>query len=182
MKCSEFEKLEMKYMDGNITDEEMKKMREHTEECSSCREELALYGAMLENMQKIPVPVPSDSFTAEVMKGVEQLPQRSKGLMFLVVCSVVSALSSIAGVLNLAVLNRAELVEVLSSDSMLKPFVGLINLLAAADELMGELLTAVFAVLELYKDSLTFGALAVAIIVLGIYAALNKKAIGGAKK
>lgn len=181
MKCSEFEKLEMKYMDGNITPDEKTKMLEHTSKCPHCSEEMELYSQMLINFEQLPIPVPHEDFTENVIKAAAAIPHPNHGLLFLVVLSIISAVSSFAGFLNLVIINRTELVDTLSDSSALMPFVRLINLLAAADAAIGELFSSIPVIFDIYKENLTFGALAAAIIVLGIYTALKKSVIGGIK-
>lgn len=182
MKCSEFEKLEMKYMDGNITPEEKAEMLEHSGQCDACRKELEIYIGMLANLEQLPAPVPKDDFTDRVMKGVAAIPRPNRGILFLVICSIISAVSSVAGFLNLVILNRTQLVDTLSDSSALMPFVKLINLLAAADAAIGQLFSSVLGIFDIYRDTITFGALAAAIIALGIYTALKNSLFGGIKK
>lgn len=182
MKCSDFEKLENKYMDGNITPEEHEAMLAHAGECESCRRELALCDEIMQGLENLPIPQVQEDFTLNVMSAVRAVPKPNRGLLFLVVCSVVSALSSVAGFLNLVVLNRAELVEAIADNAVLAPFVSLINMLAAFDSAARELASSVLALFDIYKESMTFGAFAAGIIVLGIYAALKKSVIGGVRK
>lgn len=182
MKCNEFEKLEMKYMDGTLTSSEKEAMHRHTEECAHCQKELALYSSIMADFEKLPLPTPDESFTPTVMAAVRAVPKPTKGLLFLVICSVISAVSSVAGFLNLVLLNRAELVDTLSDNSMLMPFVKLINLLASADNAISELISSVFTLMDIYMDSLIFGALAITIIAIGIYTALRNSVFGGIKK
>lgn len=182
MKCSDFEKLENKYMDGNITPEEHEAMLAHAGECESCRRELALCDEIMSGLENLPVPQIQEDFTLNVMSAVRAVPKPNRGLLFLVVCSVVGALSSVAGFLNLVILNRAELVEAIADNAVLAPFVSLINMLAAFDSAARELASSVLALFDIYKESMTFGAFAAGIIALGIYAALKKSVIGGVGK
>lgn len=182
MKCSDFEKLENKYMDGDITPKEHDEMLAHTEECKDCRRELALCENLLSGLEGLPIPQAREDFTLNVMSAVRAVPKPNRGILFLVVCSVISALSSAAGFFNLVILNRTELVEAIEDNAVLAPFVRLINTLAAFDSAVRELASTVLALFDIYKESMTFGAFAAGIIALGIYAALKKSVIGGVGK
>ena len=43
MTCREAERLVMPYINGSITDEELKEFLKHIETCEECREELEIY-------------------------------------------------------------------------------------------------------------------------------------------
>ena len=43
MTCREAERLVMPYINGSITDEELKEFLKHIETCEDCREELEIY-------------------------------------------------------------------------------------------------------------------------------------------
>ena len=43
MTCKEAERLVMPYINGSITDEELKEFLKHIETCEECREELEIY-------------------------------------------------------------------------------------------------------------------------------------------
>ncbi len=174
MKCIEFEKLEMKYMDGNITDDEKKLMLKHMLKCSKCKAEYEVYSRITADLQVLPLPLPDEDFTAGVMASVATIPRQSKGLLFIVICSIISAVSSVAGFFNLIILNRVQLVDKLSDNALFKPMAELINVLASFDKAMGEIIYSVFAVLGSYRDTITFTALSIAIIGIGVYTALNK--------
>ena len=47
MTCREAERLVMPYINGSITDEELKAFVEHIDHCPDCREELEIYLSLI---------------------------------------------------------------------------------------------------------------------------------------
>ncbi len=179
MKCSEFEKLEMKYIDGTLSPKEREAMEKHRGECEKCRKELELYDRLTEDLKVLPVPDIDENFTCNVMQRVALVQKPGKGLLFAVICSVISAASSVAGFFNLVILNREELTEAVSQYVALKPVVGLIDFLAGINTAICNGADAFKSFLSINGDGLMFGTLAIGLIALGIYSALKKSLAGG---
>lgn len=179
MKCSDFEQLEMKYMDGSISNAEIHELNEHISECESCRKEYEAYSLIMAELPKIQEPVPEEDFTRKVLLTVANLPKPCKGLKFLVLCAVTAAISSVAGVLNLALLNQAELTAALSSNPLTVRLVQLIELLAGADNAIKAFSSRLVMLTGYSIDTLTTPLMLICITMLCIYTLLNT--IGGIK-
>lgn len=180
MKCIDFEQLEMKYMDGSISDAEIHELKEHISGCESCRKEYEVYSLIMTELPKIQEPVPEKDFTSEVLFAVSSLPKPCKGLKFLVLCAVTAAISSVAGVLNLALLNQAELTAVLSSHPLTSQLVQLIELLAGADNAIKAFSSKLIMLTGYSIDTLTAPLMLICVTLLCIYTLL-KNTIGGIK-
>lgn len=180
MKCSDFEQLEMKYMDGSLSDAEAKELNEHISECEGCRRDFEAYSLILTKFSEIKEPKPNESFTREVLFSVSKLPKPCRGLRFLVVCAVTAAASSLAGVLNLAILNQAELTAALSSNPITARLVRLIELLALADNAIRGLTSRLAVLAGSSIDILAAPLLLICVTGLCIYTVL-KNTLGGIK-
>ena len=53
MTCREAERLVMPYINGSITDEELKEFLKHIETCEDCREELEIYYTLIVGMHQV---------------------------------------------------------------------------------------------------------------------------------
>ena len=175
MKCSEFERLEMKYLDGNISEGEYGAMREHMSHCDSCSRDFELYARLNEGFGELEGPTVPEGFTADVMQRVEALPSRSCRLVFLVFCSVIAAVSSVVGFLNLVVINSHIIVDKFVNGGMPHPFVAVVKIIAGTGN----------AVYDLISKTIEFtynpGILAFVLIGLGLYTAF-KKSVGGVRR
>lgn len=67
MKCDEFEELISSYIDGEISESDALRLKEHLAVCERCRETLSLYGALFSEAEK---PLPPPELFSRVMDGV----------------------------------------------------------------------------------------------------------------
>lgn len=175
MKCSEFERLEMKYLDGNISDREYGAMREHMSLCDNCRRDFELYARLNEGFAELDEPTVPDGFTTDVMRRVEALPARNGRLMFLVFCSVIAAVSSVVGFLNLVVINSPVIVDKFVNGGVPYPLVAAVECTAAVGNAFYGVLSKTLEFT--YNQSI----LVFVLIGLGLYAAF-KKSVGGVRR
>ncbi len=172
MKCSEFERLEMKYLDGDISPEELDKIKEHTDNCNKCSREFQLYEGLKEDFALLPLPQVPDNFTAEVMHSVRMLPKGNGRLMLLVLSSVIAAVSSVTGFLNLVVINSHSILEEFAKGDMPSPLVAAVKLTAAVGNGIYDILS------KMMEFTYNPGILVFVLMGLGLYVAL-KRSIGG---
>jgi len=175
MKCSEFERLEMKYLDGNISDGEYAAMCEHMDLCDKCKRDFELYTRLNEGFAELDEPMVPDSFTADVMLKVEALPARSGRLVFLVFCSVIAAVSSVVGFLNLVVINSPVIVDKFVNGGVPYPLVAAVEFTAAVGNAFYGIL------LKTLEFTYNPGILVFVLIGLGLYTAF-KKSVGGVRR
>jgi anti-sigma factor RsiW len=170
--CTEFERLEMKLLDNELTDAEKSKMLEHTRICEKCARELELYKGIKEDLSALPVPRVGADFTDNVMSAVCALPKtgRSKGLALAAMCAVLGAVSSVAGLLSLIMLNSGALAEVLYKTPQLTR---LLTALSQANGNAETLLSGAAGIVGAYTDSIAFAVIAAVMIAAGIYSTLN---------
>lgn len=181
MKCSEFEQYEMEYMDGNLSADKISELKEHISQCKGCKKEYEIYAEMISGFDKIQELTPEDTFTDNVLTAISALPKPCKGLKFLVLCAVTAAISSLAGVLNLALLNQSELTATLSSSPLTIHFVKLIELLAKANDIFLDFLSHVTLIISSGMDVLVAPLMLLCITALCVYTVFNTN-VGGIKK
>jgi anti-sigma factor RsiW len=179
--CENFEDYVMRYIDGTLTAEELASLNRHTAECDKCAEELAAYRDMLSEVSAVPEPTPAADFTDNVLKAVSVCRQPNKKLAFLVVCSIISSVSSVAGFLKLLLLNRTQVVTALSDNGLLSPLGKAVNFLANADIAFTAVLKNVLLSIDYYRDTLMLCFLIVGAIIFGVITSLRKSALGGIK-
>jgi hypothetical protein len=180
--CENFKSFMMKYMDGTITDAELVALNKHISSCDVCNREFTVYRNMLNGLEQLSEPVPDADFTEKVMHSVAMVQRPHKGLAFFVVCSVISAISSVAGFLKLVTLNRTQVMMVLSDNKLLSPLGKTINMIADADITITSSLQNTLLTIDSYRDTLMLILFTIGIITFGIIATLRKSAIGGIKK
>ena len=166
MKCSDFEKLEMKYIDGSISPSELERLKAHIALCENCASEHEAYKRVLEGIAYLPEPEPNEGFTDTVMSAVDALPPlRSKKAGFISVCEAVCAVSAFMGLWNLTVLNGYRFADA-PADTVLRDLIGLVFRL---DNVLDTALYKAGEILGIYGDEPVFGVFTAAIIILGVY-------------
>jgi anti-sigma factor RsiW len=180
--CENFKSSMMKYMDGTITDTELSALNEHISHCDVCKREFSVYRDILSGFNRLSEPAPDIDFTEKVMHSVAMTKSPHKGLAFLVVCSIISAFSSVAGFLKLVALNRTQVMMLLSENKLLSPLSKAINIIADADITITSALQNALLAIDSYRDTLMLILFTVGIIALGIITTLHKSAIGGIRK
>ena len=176
MKCSKFEKLKMKYIDGTITDEERDLLLKHTQNCGECGKDILLYQSIFEDVKYISSPYPNEDFTANVMKAVEKLPIPKKEDAFCFIAAfAVCIMSVFAGMWNLIVLNRSELISMAARTEVSIPARDIINAIARTDAVINGFISQAVSFYSIYADSLVYGIFAASVIGLGIYTALKNQ-------
>jgi hypothetical protein len=73
MNCSKAEKYMMKYMDGEMTEEEAKKLNIHLQQCDKCKCDFLAYEQIMADMEDVPTIFAPADFEHQVMAKVTQL-------------------------------------------------------------------------------------------------------------
>lgn len=170
MTCDEFKQIEYEYITGTLSEDKAAEAAEHAAHCGECGGDVSL----CRMLKELPVPQAADNFTARVMQSVRAVPQKRNdtGIAFVVACFVVCALSSVAGFINLLILNKESVARFFEKDGTA---LVIINELARLDSFISR-----FAVLAaVYIDDIVFAVLAAVAVGTCIYSVLN---FGGSKK
>jgi anti-sigma factor RsiW len=168
--CTEFERLEMKLLDNELTGAEKARMDEHTRHCKHCAEDLALYMSLAEDMQALPTPQIKADFTQDVMQSVYALPQKNKGLEFVALCAVMGAVSSVVGFVSLVMLNSGVIMAVLNQSPQLK---SLVTALSQTNGRAGLVVAQAVSLVGANTDGIICAVTALVMIGFGIYSALK---------
>ena len=120
----------MKYMDGDITDNEAKRLKDHIDRCDDCREDFKLYDFILDELSvDTELSSPPEGFTAAVMVKVEAVPAPRKLInasFDSLLCGVWGVFSVVFGVGFLLVLNREQILDYFSGIPALSGYVAAI--------------------------------------------------------
>lgn len=73
MDCKMSDMLIMKYMDGELSENEAKMLNAHILDCEACRKEFYLYDSMIKEFEAMPEICAPDGFELEVMAKVTAL-------------------------------------------------------------------------------------------------------------
>ncbi len=73
MDCKMSDMLIMKYMDGDIDENEAKLLNSHILTCEACRKEFYFYDSMIKNFEAMPEIEAPQNFEVEVMAKIETL-------------------------------------------------------------------------------------------------------------
>jgi anti-sigma factor RsiW len=167
--CTEFEQLEMKLLDNELTDAEKAKMDEHTRHCIRCARDLELYTSLAEDMQTLPEPQIKADFTQNVMQSVHAIPQKNKGLAFVAMCAVMGAVSSVTGFVSFVLLNSGALTAMLYQNQQLTD---LVTALSQANGRADAVVAQAVGLVGANTDSVTYAVTALVMIGFGIYSAI----------
>lgn len=84
MECSEISNLIMKYVDGDISEVELKFLNKHMQFCESCRQEFEMMTEVIKCINELPEVSPPYNFEAKVMERISKQRVRSSMLNMLI--------------------------------------------------------------------------------------------------
>lgn len=178
MDCNKFAKYEMEYIDGSLKGKKLKQAEEHLAVCPHCRERVQLYRQMSLAMAQLPEEQPTEAFTRSVMQQVKSLPDRRrvKAVAFVCLLSVITALSSVMGFVNLLCQQQSQIIGSLRGSAM-APLAKAVELAAGLGSAVNGLVATAFGLLLGYLP-LVLWVSAVALTTVGMYTALKNTAGG----
>ncbi|MDR1706020.1 MAG: zf-HC2 domain-containing protein [Clostridiales bacterium] len=137
--CERAGELMMKYMDGELTEREILKLREHLEVCPACKEDFITYDFIHEELsQGAGLISPPDGFVKAVMTKVSALPSPKKiaaAAFDTKLRTLWAVISALFGVAFLLVWYKDPILSYMSGISWLSGYVGAI--IPAVDRLYG---------------------------------------------
>ena len=99
MTCKEAERLVMPYINGELTDEELKDFLEHTQSCADCMEELEIYFTIEAGIMQLDSETGNYNIKGALDAAMEQSRQRLQAIRLIKIARYAISTVSVMGLI-----------------------------------------------------------------------------------
>lgn len=117
MKCRKAEAFMMKYLDNNITKEEMEQLDEHISNCMECNNAFNAYKAI----DFPPIQVQAPEIEDKIMSKIYTIPLEARD--YSIIYFIISGISSLIGLSMLFVINKRDIIVNMLNFNVLSDYV-----------------------------------------------------------
>lgn len=185
LNCKKANILMMKYMDGNITDEEATELKKHINECRSCKEDFVIYNRLLDefiDMDGSNIISAPEGFEIQVMERInalEPIYAKHGNSMENLMYAICGGVSIAAGSATIFIVNKDAIINTISSSEFLS---GYASMLVPVGKYAVQLMTSfetisvsLISYVELYAQNFKYVSLIIFILLVVAQIVISKK-------